>query len=321
MGNTGEGQGKNKRRFVTNSVQIEDVGDSTSGTTPQCSQGTQRENTRLKERVSFLKSQLKSLETELREHPQETVRNEVSDEEAYSSEEQEKEPRRETPHKRRAMGTSGGRRRNAPHRQVPRLSNSPFSDEILLEPLPVNYRPVSLDYDGTTDPEAHMARFEGLASLHQYGEGIKCRIFATTLSGMAQRWFHNLKSSSIYSYGDLYLMFMRQFASSKRMGKTAISLMDVKQEPQESLREYVTRFNMAVLDTPEAESLIKCYAFVRGLKQGPLFDALQITPPKEFDNIMAILPGYLQLEDAKAARRAEADKLRVKKGDNGMHPG
>ncbi|XP_057811344.1 uncharacterized protein LOC131025564 [Salvia miltiorrhiza] len=36
---------------------------------------------------------------------------------------------------------------------------------------------------------------------------------------------------------------------------------------------------------------------------------------------MAILPGYLQLEDAKAARRAEADKLRVKKGDNGMHPG
>ncbi|XP_057791070.1 uncharacterized protein LOC131008196 [Salvia miltiorrhiza] len=137
---------------------------------------------------------------------------------------------------------------------------------------------------------------------------------------MAQRWFHNLKSSSLYSYGDLYLMFMRQFASSKRMGKTAISLMDVKQEPQESLREYVARFNMAVLVTPEAESQIKCYAFVRGLKQGPLFDALQITPPKEFDNIMAILPGYLQLEDAKAARRAEADKLRVKKGDNGTHP-
>ncbi|XP_057785414.1 uncharacterized protein LOC131002940 [Salvia miltiorrhiza] len=117
MGNTGEGQGKNKRKFVTNSVQIEDVGDSTSGTTPQRSRGTQRENTRLKERVSFLKSQLKSLETELREHPQETVRNEVSDEEAYSSEEQEEELRREIPHKRRAMGTSGGRRRNAPHRQ------------------------------------------------------------------------------------------------------------------------------------------------------------------------------------------------------------
>ncbi|XP_057775305.1 uncharacterized protein LOC130994277 [Salvia miltiorrhiza] len=106
MGNTGEGQGRNKRKFVTNNVQIEDVGDSTSGTTPQRSRGTQRENTRLKERVSFLKSQLKSLETELREHPQETVRNEVSDEEAYSSEEQEEEPRREIPHKRRAMGTS-----------------------------------------------------------------------------------------------------------------------------------------------------------------------------------------------------------------------
>ncbi|XP_057811607.1 uncharacterized protein LOC131025839 [Salvia miltiorrhiza] len=154
-----------------------------------------------------------------------------------------------------------------------------------------------------------MAWFEG-ATLHQYAEGIKCRIFATTLSGMAQHWFHNLKCDSIHSFGDLFLIFMRQFASSKQVSKTAISLMDIKQEPHETLREYVARFNVAALDIPEAESQIKWYAFVRGLKQGPLFDALQITPPRDFDDIMAILPGYLQLEDAKAARRLESDKYR-----------
>ncbi|XP_057790986.1 uncharacterized protein LOC131008104 [Salvia miltiorrhiza] len=161
-----------------------------------------------------------------------------------------------------------------------------------------------------------MARFEGLAALHQYGDGIKCRIFAMTLSGMAQRWFHNLRSNSIQTYGDLHLMFMRQFASAKRVGKTPISLMDIRQEPQETLREYVARFNTIALDIAEVESQIKWYAFARGLKQGPLFEALQIKPPTSFEDIMTITPGYLQLEDAKMARKAEADKLKPKKQDS-----
>ncbi|XP_057803341.1 uncharacterized protein LOC131018642 [Salvia miltiorrhiza] len=133
---------------------------------------------------------------------------------------------------------------------------------------------------------------------------------------MAQRWFHNLRNNSIYSYDDLHLMFMRQFASAKRVGKTPISLMDIRQEPQETLREYVARFNTIALDIPDAESQIKWYAFARGLKQGPLFEALQIKPPTSFEDIMTIIPGYLQLEDAKMARKAEADKLKPKKQDN-----
>ncbi|XP_057786440.1 uncharacterized protein LOC131003887 [Salvia miltiorrhiza] len=133
---------------------------------------------------------------------------------------------------------------------------------------------------------------------------------------MAQRWFHNLRNNSIYSYDDLHLIFMRQFASAKRVGKTPISLMDIRQEPQETLREYVARFNTIALDIPDAESQIKWYAFARGLKQGPLFEALQIKPPTSFEDIMTIIPGYLQLEDAKMARKAEADKLKPKKQDS-----
>ncbi|XP_057775220.1 uncharacterized protein LOC130994203 [Salvia miltiorrhiza] len=148
-----------------------------------------------------------------------------------------------------------------------------------------------MDYDGSEYPEVHMARFETLVMLHQYSEGIKCRIFSTTLTGLAQQWFRTLDPGSIHSFEDLHDMFMCQFSSSRQTTKTAMSLMEMWQESNETLKEYVTRFNMASLAVPKAESQIKVYAFTRGLKPGPLFDDLQINPPHTFDDIMRRLPG------------------------------
>ncbi|XP_057791043.1 uncharacterized protein LOC131008166 [Salvia miltiorrhiza] len=195
-------------------------------------------------------------------------------------------------------------------------NRSPFSDDILANTLPRSYKPISLDYDGTTDPEVHLNRFEGLVTLHMYTGGIKCRIFSTTLTRPAQLWFGTLAPNSINSFDDLRTRFLRQFASSRRVGKSALSLMDVKQDQNETLQEYTARFNLAAQEVPEAESQIKNCTYVRGLKPGIFFDELQIRPAKDFDDIMARLPGYLQLEDARLARKAENDKNKAKKAED-----
>ncbi|XP_057779819.1 uncharacterized protein LOC130998421 [Salvia miltiorrhiza] len=148
-----------------------------------------------------------------------------------------------------------------------------------------------------------------------YIEGIKCRIFSTTLTGPAQLWFGTLAPNSICSFDELQVRFLRQFASSRRVGKSAISLMDIKQDQNETLREYTARFNLAALEVPEAESQIKNCAYVRGLKPGLFFDELQIRPARDFDDIMSRLPGYLQLEDARMARKAENDKHKAKRAE------
>ncbi|XP_057808452.1 uncharacterized protein LOC131022928 [Salvia miltiorrhiza] len=172
-----------------------------------------------------------------------------------------------------------------------------------------------MDYDGTTDPEVHLNRFEGLVTLHMYTEGIKCCIFSTTLTGPAQLWFGTLAPNSIRSFEELQMRFLRQFACSRRVGKSALSLMDIKQDENETLREYTSRFNLAALEVPEAESQIKNCAYVRGLKPGLFFDELQIRPARDFDDIMSRLPGYLQLEDARMARKAEHDKHKAKRAE------
>ncbi|XP_057793194.1 uncharacterized protein LOC131009789 [Salvia miltiorrhiza] len=215
-------------------------------------------------------------------------------------------------------GSMGGTRMisGPKHRGSPPLAKSPFSADILADTLPQSYKPISMDYDGTTDPEVHLNRFEGLVTLHMYTEGIKCRIFSTTLTGPAQLWFGMLAPNSIHSFEDLQTRFLRQFASSWRVGKSALSLMDIKQDQNETLREYTARFNLAALEVPEAESQIKNCAYVRGLKPGLFFDELQIRPAMDFDDIMARLPGYSQLEDARMARKAENDKYNAKKAED-----
>ncbi|KAL0361737.1 UNVERIFIED_CONTAM: hypothetical protein Sradi_3858200 [Sesamum radiatum] len=43
----------------------------------------------------------------------------------------------------------------------------PFTKEVMADELPVSYRtPVIAEYDGTTDPQEHLSRFENAALLH-----------------------------------------------------------------------------------------------------------------------------------------------------------
>ncbi|XP_057803460.1 uncharacterized protein LOC131018772 [Salvia miltiorrhiza] len=307
------------------------------------------ENTRLKNQVSQLKHQLKDLEDSLREKSQRDDRGQRSEksnraEKSYRSERSrrsekshytEKSEGREleyssgrpghkghkrhhahdSPKERREHGRYKENKRAKTSRFHPINNRSPFSDDILADTLPRSYKPISLDYDGTIDPEVHLNRFEGLVTLHMYTEGIKCRIFSTTLTGPAQLWFGMFAPNSIRSFEELQVRFLRQFASSRRVGKSALSLMDIKQDQNETLREYTTRFNLAALEVPEAESQIKNCAYVRGLKLELFFDKLQIRSARDFDDIMSRLPGYLQLEDARMARKAENDKHKAKRAE------
>ncbi|XP_057803311.1 uncharacterized protein LOC131018613 [Salvia miltiorrhiza] len=127
-----------------------------------------------------------------------------------------------------------------------------------------------------------------MITLHQYTEGIKCRIFSITLTGIAQQWFRALEPDSVHSFKQLHDTFMWQFASSKCAAMTAMSLMDLKQEPTETLKEFAARFTKASLEVLKAESQIKGYAFVRRLRPGAFFDNLQVKQPRDFDDILAL---------------------------------
>ncbi|KAL0374092.1 UNVERIFIED_CONTAM: hypothetical protein Sradi_3324900 [Sesamum radiatum] len=107
----------------------------------------------------------------------------------------------------------------------------PFTEEVMTDELPVNCRtPAIVEYDGTTDPQEHLSRFENTALLHRYTDGIKCRVFVTTFTWAAQQWFNQLPLPVIGSFREFRSLFLHQFASSGKYRKIELSLFSIRQK-------------------------------------------------------------------------------------------
>ncbi|KAL0439125.1 UNVERIFIED_CONTAM: hypothetical protein Slati_2395500 [Sesamum latifolium] len=105
----------------------------------------------------------------------------------------------------------------------------PFTKTVMADELPLNCRtPAIPEYDGTTDPMEHLSRFENATLLHCYTDGIKCRVFVTTFMRAAQQWFNQLPVGAIGSFQEFGSLFLHQFANSRKLQKTELSLFSVR---------------------------------------------------------------------------------------------
>ncbi|XP_073285001.1 uncharacterized protein [Primulina huaijiensis] len=198
---------------------------------------------------------------------------------------------------------------------------SPLSPEILNEDLPPNFRqPTVRDYDGSTDPEEHLGRFNNAALLHRYSDGVKCRVFLTTLVGPAQRWFDLLPPHSITSFREFSTVFMNQYATSKRYLKTSLGLFNVKQSDADSLRDFIKRFNDAALEVPAAATETLVNAFTQGLRGGQFFNSLVKKPPHSYDELLSRAEKYVNLEDAQRQKRTDGRPGDRDKGKEKVEP-
>ncbi|MED6121409.1 hypothetical protein PIB30_029896 [Stylosanthes scabra] len=101
----------------------------------------------------------------------------------------------------------------------------PFLLVILSEELPKRFKyPTDMEpYDGSSDPKHHLDAFDN-------------RMDALT-------WFNSLAPGSIKSFSDLSGGFLKNFTTRRRLPKTCLNLYSIVQKPEESLRDYLDRFN------------------------------------------------------------------------------
>ena len=78
---------------------------------------------------------------------------------------------------------------------------SPFVPEVLGEVLPLGARLPHLEsYDRSSDPKEHVYYFVNTMQLHNFSDAILCKMFSTTLKGVAQTWFNQLPGGTITSF-------------------------------------------------------------------------------------------------------------------------
>ncbi|KAL0313200.1 UNVERIFIED_CONTAM: hypothetical protein Sradi_5719300 [Sesamum radiatum] len=174
----------------------------------------------------------------------------------------------------------------------------------MADKLPLNCRtPAIPEYNGTADPMEHLPRFENAAILHRCTDGIKCRVFITIFAGTAQQWFNQLPVASLEPFQEFRSLFLHQFASSRKVRKTELSLFAIRQGEDELLKEYLQRFNTAALVVPAATQEVKANAFSQGLLDGDFFKSLAKKPVSRFDALLARVAKYINMEEAQASKK------------------
>lgn len=211
----------------------------------------------------------------------------------------------ERPSMRREDGGGTRRKKEKDKSEDSYVRTTPFTSEVLADDLPTSFRSFTLECDGTTDPWDHVCRFENTAQLHLLSDGVKCRVFATTLTGAAQQWFGQLLGGSVPAFGRLCSMLLHYFASSMKHQRSKITLFSIKQQAEESLRGYVKRFNTAMLEVPAVSEEIKVSAVSQGLREGNLFRSLALDQVTTFDQLLERAERYINLEEAQRIKKDE----------------
>ncbi|KAL0409359.1 UNVERIFIED_CONTAM: hypothetical protein Sradi_1870300 [Sesamum radiatum] len=76
-----------------------------------------------------------------------------------------------------------------------------------------------------------------------------------------------------------------------------------RERENESLKEYLQRFNTAALEVPIATQEVKASAFSQGLLDGDFFKSLAKKPVSKFDALLARAAKYINIEEAQAAKK------------------
>ena len=94
---------------------------------------------------------------------------------------------------------------------------TPFNVEIQKEVISINVRqPHFKQYEGLTDPEDHFAYFVNTLQLHNFNDAILCKLFSSSLKGVARAQFNQLLHGSIHSFQQLSTQFQAYFMANRK---------------------------------------------------------------------------------------------------------
>ncbi|KAK1432045.1 hypothetical protein QVD17_08934 [Tagetes erecta] len=159
-------------------------------------------------------------------------------------------------------------------------------------------------YDGTTDPEEHVAHYRERMEINPIPAGIKeaclCKGFGATLTGSALKWLLSIPPHSVSSFAHLVNMFNNQFSCSRSFEKLTGDLYRVTQKSTESLRDYITRFGKESLEIPNLDMAAAVEAFKMGLQKNSLFyEDIVMNPCRNLDEVRSRALRFIRLEDDK----------------------
>ncbi|XP_076935193.1 uncharacterized protein LOC143601766 [Bidens hawaiensis] len=167
---------------------------------------------------------------------------------------------------------------------------SKFIASIATTPFPVNAKiPTTVGrYNGMTDPSDHLQNFVAVGGVSGWTLPYWCHMFALTLTGAAREWFKKLPDGQISSWDDLVKKFSQQFSQQKKHTRDQSEILDVVRWDNESIEDFITRFNDESLNIGGISKDMLHGAFRKNVKYDELICTLTSRDgmPKECDDLI-----------------------------------
>ena len=194
-------------------------------------------------------------------------------------------------------------------------TESPFTAEVLHFPLPAKFRMPQIEaFDGTKDPVDHLNTYKNQMELHGYQDPVRCRAFAITLKGPALAWFNRIPPSSVSSFRELSIAFVSHFIGARTYRNPSYHLLTIKQNPQESLRSYVQRFNAESLkvDVPDENFAITAFIARLGVQSKDFMFSISKNPQASMVEVLAKAEKYINGKEALTSKRGSSSTHKEK---------
>ncbi|XP_020204782.1 uncharacterized protein LOC109790063 [Cajanus cajan] len=118
-----------------------------------------------------------------------------------------------------------------------------------------------------------------------------------TLKKAALDWFSGLPDRSINEFDVFSRLFMAQFAANKRKPPITSDLFDLKQQREESLKEFLQRFNKVTLRITSLDEKMAVIAFQKGLRSGDFDVALERANCQTMSKVRAFTLSHIKTEE------------------------
>jgi hypothetical protein len=178
-------------------------------------------------------------------------------------------------------------------------TDSPFTRRVADYQLPDKFKvPQILSYAGDRDPLDHLENFKAHLDLHGTPDEVACRAFPLTLAGNARDWFRKLPPNSVDQFKELSKIFLTEFLAFRTRKKPSGYLLSLHQQGNESLKEFMARFNRekATVEDPTEDMIFA--AIYQGISpEEPLMKKLIRKQPSTLQGLMDKVEEFINQEE------------------------
>ncbi|XP_072074432.1 uncharacterized protein [Arachis hypogaea] len=160
----------------------------------------------------------------------------------------------------------------------------PFTEEVMNFKLPKRFTlPLTLmPYDGLGDPRKFLKKFRSIM----------------------------IVNGSISRFHQLAKLFEEHFAGSTIYLHDSDYLNTIKQGPNESLKDYMTRFSKVAISIPDLHPEVHLHAIKSGLRPEKFQETIAVAKPKTLAEFREKAKGQIDIEELRQARKSDKSHFR-----------